>query len=265
MVHSLFADELRRTRELAGMSQADLATAMAYSVSAVAMVETGRRPPTKDFSDHADTALKTDGLFGRIRQWSLRQRAQPEWFTAYRDIEDQATTIRAFNPLVVYGLVQTEAYARAQLRSDDPEATESRVAARMERQRDIFDREKPPSVTVLLDEAVLYRNITGGAPDGNRVMHDQLIRLTEGPGSVQIVPASAATPLGLDGAFELARLDGREVAYVETPLLGFVLDQAEYAQQAGERWTALVAEALPLRQSRELIAKVAQERWKIDS
>lgn len=254
-VSSFFATELRRARQAAGLSQEQLGTATNYSGSYVAQMETERKPPKPDFVKRADDVLATGGLLARILEELLLKEVTPEWLKPWFIIEQSATALRAYNPLVVYGLLQTEDYARELLTSDDPDRTDSRVAARMERQQ-LLARDKPPSVVVLLDEAVLRRRV-GSA----EVMHEQLQHLTTVRASVQIVPQDAQTYLGLAGSFEIASYDGREVAYLDAPDHGFVIDSAEILSRLKERWEILRAEALPLRQSRRLILEVA-ETWK---
>jgi hypothetical protein len=81
---------------------------------------------------------------------------------------------------------------------------------------------------------------------------------------VQVVPYGADTYLGIDGSFWLAAVDGREYVYVHTPARGFVLDGAEIVSDVRRRWDVLRGEALPARQSRELIMRVA-ETWRCQS
>jgi transcriptional regulator with XRE-family HTH domain len=58
--------ELRRAREAAGMSQAQLAEKINYAPSFISMVETADRLPKKDFAQACDKALDTRGLLTRI-------------------------------------------------------------------------------------------------------------------------------------------------------------------------------------------------------
>jgi transcriptional regulator with XRE-family HTH domain len=251
MSHALFAEELVRAREAAGMTQKELADAINYSPSTVAMVETCRRLPKQDLAERCDEVLKTGGLLGRIRRHSLRVEALPEWFRAWSGIEQQATTIRTYQPTIVPGLLQTEGYARALLRDDE------RVMARMDRQA-ILRQEDAPTVVAIIDESVLGRVI--GSPE---VMHDQLQRLADPAAVVRVhvLPADAETHMGVDGSFVLATLDGRTIGYADTPLHGVTREDPEVVSGARERWEALMIEALPHRQSRDLILKVA-EQWK---
>lgn len=244
---SLFGSELRRARESHGWSRERLAEEINFSTSLIEKVEAGSKSPSESFAEAADESLGTEGLLRRIRRHIQRQDAMPEWFRSWPDIEEQATTLRLFELVIVPGLVQTEGYARALLDSDD------KVAARLARQ-DIFAQDHPPEVVIVLDEAALRRKI-GSA----ETMQEQLKHLMQVPACVQVLPADAGTYLGVDGSFTLATLDGREVAYVQNPARGFVLDDPEIASKLGRRWDTLRGEALPQRQSQQLIMKAAEE------
>lgn len=252
---SLFGSELRRAREAMGMTREQFADAVNYSLSLVEKIELGKKFPSEEFTDKSDTVLKLDGLLRRIREHALKEAATPTWAQPWFDLLQQATTLRTYNPQVIHGLLQTEAYARAQLRTDDPEQTESRVRARMQRQQELLAQEKPLKLVVLLHESVLRRNL-----GGKDVMREQLQHLIDCPAIVQVVPAGSELSLGLDGAFEIATMDdGRELAYAETPLEGFVVAKPVVVSQARDRFEALRAEALPRQQSIELIQKVMEE------
>lgn len=253
---SLFGEELRHQREARGWTQEAASAELRYSQSLIAQIEAGRRLPSKDFAERVDAVFHTDGLFARIRKHVIMFAALPEWFRPWHDLVLQARVLKLFNPLVVPGLLQTEAYARAHLSSPDIEAAEAKVQTRLARRREIFEREQAPIIVhVILAESVLHRLV--GSP---KVMSDQLMHLAQCPAAVQILPDNAATYLWLDGPFEIATIDGRDTLYVETPVRGFVLDSPEDVRQTTERWEALLAEALPVRQSTEIITKGA-EAW----
>lgn len=238
------------------MSQAQLATATFVSKSTVAMVETCQRTPTKDFAVAADKALGTDGRFQRMLERLLRAEVTPEWFRPWVDYEREAVEIRWYEPLLIPGLLQIEEYARAVLRRDDMEQTDSMVAARLERQ-EVIER---ASVAAIIEEGVLRRQM-----GGQEVMNRQLKHLASVRSVVHILPTDTETNRHLDGSFALAVVDGTEIAYVDTPARGFVLDHREVVSHVRQRWEILAAEALPRRQSRELILRVAEEQWKTES
>lgn len=233
------------------MTQEQLAAKMYVSKSLVAMVETCQRPPRRDFATAADDALGTEGRFDRMRENLLRGEATPEWFRPWVDFEREATEIIFFQPLLVPGLLQTEGYARALLEGGSPDQAENLLAARMERQQ-VLDT---ANVSVVVDEPVLHRQI--GGPE---VMHRQLRHLADTSAVVQVLPSDAETYAHLLGAFTLASVDGAKIGYVETPGRGYVVDTAEVVSKIQRRWDIIRGEALPRRQSRELILEVA-ESW----
>ena len=159
------------------------------------------------------------GFFTRFyddsHQW---EGPYPRWAEDWMRAENEAVTLRIWQPLIIPGLLQTAEYARALFlgdRSDlGDDALDRLVAARLERQR-IFDRDDPPHVSVLLDESVLHRLI--GTP---QVMHDQLVRVAEMSArshiSVQVVPGSVGAHPGLAGAFMIAGCEDKpDIMYID--------------------------------------------------
>ena len=72
-------------------------------------------------------------------------------------------SLRSFEPLVVPGLLQTEDYARAVLRTRvkvTDEEIDEMVSARIERQS-ILAQDKPPMLWSIVDEGVLRRPVGG--------------------------------------------------------------------------------------------------------
>lgn len=250
-----FADELRRARESANLTQEQLGAAINFAKSTVAMVETCQRQPKADFAKAVDKALGTDGRFERIREKLLTATATPDWFRPWVDYEREATVLRSYELAFIPGLLQTEEYARAVLVNS--EDVDSVAAARMERQQ-ILSRKKPPQFVAIIDESVLWRPLGGSG-----VMHRQLRRLAEAASQwiIQVVPqASGYYYPGLDGPLVIATVDGRDVVYTPTGLRGYIIDSPEAVAEAKQRWDAIRAEALSKRQSRDLIMEAA-ESW----
>src|ERR1022692_1813476 len=99
-VLAMFSEELRRARARAGLTQDQLAERIAYSPSLVAHVETGSRAPSADFAARTDEALETGGLLSRLQPF-VRSEAYPAWFRDWVEIEQEATTLRWFEPLLI--------------------------------------------------------------------------------------------------------------------------------------------------------------------
>jgi transcriptional regulator with XRE-family HTH domain len=261
---SLFADELKAAREQRGWSQADLAGQIPYSLSTISMVEALHRVPTRDLATHLDKAFGTPGTFARL-EGRLRDLPFPASFRPFAAYEAEATALYVFEHSLVPGLLQTPEYARAVL-ATRPNTAEDEidnlVAARLARQ-DVLTRDEPPAplLWALIDEGVLHRPV---APA--EVMHNQLARLAEmsrRPNvTVQVLPYSAGGHTGLLGAFTIADLGGNPgTVNVEDITDGRVFEDPGMVSRVTLRYKSLQSEALPKGASRELIARVAEERW----
>jgi transcriptional regulator with XRE-family HTH domain len=265
----VFGAELRYYRERAGLSQTDLAALVNISHDVISKIETGDRPPAKEFPERLDAVPQLDTRGGLTRIWGnlrkgLRHRAVPGWFQPWTHFEAQAATLRWYEPLLVPGLLQIEDYARAILAASPggkQDELDDQVGARMDRQAAALARAHAPQLWSVVDEGVLHRCI-GGA----KVMHDQLIHLadvSENPQTtIQVIPASAGAHAGLLGGFIIADLDGAaSMVYLETAAEGQIADSPAIVAHAMLRFDALRSEALPRAASRDLIMKVASERW----
>ncbi|MFY1691004.1 helix-turn-helix domain-containing protein [Plantactinospora sp. WMMB782] len=253
--------ELRILRTARGMTQEEFGKAIKYSGSHVSSVETGQRPPTEDYLDIVDRVCETGGLFSRMLARVNTLEIVHVWLRPWIEIERDAIVLKSYEPLVVPGLLQTEEYARALLRTGTlPEADlEPQVRARIDRQQ-VLDREKPPLVFAVLDEAVLRRPI--GGPAVMREQLDHLLVMAERPNvNIHIVPAATGAYVGLNGAFAIATLpDCRDLVYLDHQLQGLVSERPDDLLLVREAWEKVRGVALPVQQSIELIREVA-ETW----
>lgn len=251
---ALFGSELRRYREMAGLTQEQLGAKIQFSRSLVGDVERGEKRPDRAFAVACDRAMNTLDALAHLWDGLLKRSAYPSWFADWPLIEAKAVTLRWFEPQIVCGLLQTEGYARALLHGD-----EAVVAARLARREILTRAEPPPRLVCLLDEAVLHKQV-GGA----EVMREQLHHLAAAASprlSVQVVPSGTVHP-GDRGAFVIATLaDGEEVAYVETAARGLITTDREDLRTLGDSWEAIRAQALPVTMSVDLITRTAEERW----
>ena len=261
----VFGAELRFYRTRAALSQKDLAARATVSHDVISKIETGERPPAEDFPPRLDAVpeLDTRGALTRLREHLKKGHKQRlyGWFQQWADIEAQATVLRWYEPLVVPGLLQTEEYARAILsaRPDgNLEDLDGQVAARLARQA-ISGRTGAPQLWCILDEGVLRRAI-----GGSKVMRSQLYRLAEvaerPKTTIQVIRSGGAH--GLLGGFILADLGSKPpVAYLETAAEGQVTDSSSAVSHVALRFDRLRAQAESWAASRDLIRKVAEERW----
>lgn len=190
--------ELRRRRVLAGLTQDELGEKIHFSGKHVSAVELGIRPPKSDFLKAVDEALETGGLFTAIWEDLVKADSAPVWLREWIEHEREARLLRWFEPFLVPGLLQTEAYARAILEWGglfEPGEVDQRVSSRIERQA-ILSGPKPPQFFAILDEAVLHRSV--GDRDIMARQCEHLIACASRPHiHVQVVPYDVGGHAGL--------------------------------------------------------------------
>ncbi|MFI0355226.1 DUF5753 domain-containing protein [Actinomadura sp. 9N407] len=130
---------------------------------------------------------------------------------------------------------------------------EAAVEARMMRQ-EVLARQDPPLVWGLIDESVLYRQI-----GSTGVMYKQLDRLREAVEMphvmIRVVPHAAGFYLSLEGSFNSLSLETGELAFVEAPGGGRLIQGSTEVSEFRVRWDRIGASALPWDSSRDLIAQ----------
>ncbi len=268
-------NELRRLREEAGLTHAEVARQMEWSASKVSRIETGQsRAQTGDVRDLLDAYGVTDHETVEALVQLAREARRRGWWTRYSDVlgsgtfvglEAEATTINTFESMFIPGLFQTTDYAAALIRAEqarpDPDELNRRLSARMERQR-ILERPSPPAIWAVLDEAVISRPV-GGAD----VMHAQLQHLigisdrSNSPLTLQILPFSAGAHPGMWGPFvvlSFASPSDPPMVYLETATDGLYLEEPADVERYRLRFNHLVARALGPEDSRDLIAAVGR-------
>ena len=223
--------ELRRLRPPHVNTQRQVAEALDWSPSKVTRIESGA------VSLSVTDLLALLGFYGvadpeltaRLVELARRSRRARSPFAAFADtfspvalrffdFEHSASWIGDVELLVVPGLLQTEAYARAVLRVHgvDPGRVERFVASRRVRQQ-VLDRPDPPMLSVVIDESVLLRVI-----GGRTVMRAQLQCLrvaAQRPNvAIRVLPLARGDHVGLRGPFVLLRFTGTDdadVVYIE--------------------------------------------------
>lgn len=259
--------ELRRARVAAGFSSQDaLAAKLGFDRTVVAKAETGERPPTDEvLAAWCQACRLDDELFGRLVVLARRADGPvPTWFEDWLRAEGEAQSLRIWSPTLIPGLLQTAEYARALFLAEQSDtsddAIDALVAARLERQT-ILDRPDPPDVVVVLDEAVLHRLI--GSPP---VMHDALVHVAELSRRpyvvVQVVPACNGASAGLAGAFDIAAADGMPETLRMEGVEDQTVEKRSLVRKATVAFDRVRGDALPRDASRDLILKVADEKWK---
>jgi Domain of unknown function (DUF5753) len=113
----------------------------------------------------------------------------------------------------------------------------------------------------VLDEWVLNRQVADKAVMKAQLQH--LAQMSQRPNiTVEIVPSSTGSHMGLLGAFVIAEFEeAATIVYLETAAGGQIAEQPSMVSRVKLIFDALRSECLPRRTSRELIMKAVEERW----
>lgn len=196
--------------------------------------------------------------------WHRFRDVLPDWFSAFVSLEGAASTIRAYEPHYVPGLLQTEGYARAVLRAGMPHASDAEidrlVALRRERQA-LLTRPDAPLLWVVMDETVLRRPI--GGPEIMREQIDRLIECTANPGvRLQIMPFTAGPHPAMYGPFHIFRFPIPElpdIAYSESLVGAVYIDQRDDVSVFLEALDRMCAQAAPAQTTQTLLGGIRKE------
>ncbi|MFG2021124.1 helix-turn-helix domain-containing protein [Actinomadura geliboluensis] len=252
-----FGRQMRRLREAKGIKQETIAHLTQVSGPQVSKIENGKKRATRAFVECVDEYLEANGAL--INLWEdLNKDGHPVpiWFD-WPQIEADAVMLICWQHSVVPGLAQTPEYALAIVHGNQ-EAADLRIKRQSILTRD--DERGPAIVVFLIDEQVLYRQV--GTTETMSKQLEHLIEISMMPNiTVQVVLGSGEHD-GNMGAFVLATMEDRsEVAYAETAIRSITTDDPADLSVMARTLVDLRSRALTQEQSRELIRKVAQERW----
>lgn len=251
-----FGDELARLREMADLSQADLAKLLNVSKQQVGAVERGERRPTKQLAHDADTALDAHGRLQDL--WPGAKRSRPWWFEEYVHVEDQSQVISEFQPQTVPGLLQTRDYASCVLGATQPprpaQEQQAQLAERLERQR-IITRENPapPLLHFVVEEGALRRAV--GSAEVMRAQYEHLLTQAALPHvQLHIMPYDRGAHGALNGAFIVLRVSLTEsLVYAEVPDGGQIITDLQVVSDCIERFGVVRGMALSPQESMDFI------------
>ncbi|MEV1022170.1 helix-turn-helix transcriptional regulator [Streptomyces sp. NPDC050264] len=266
--------ELRRLRELKGMTAEEVAERLLVSQSKISRLENGRRSISqRDVRDLCGVyEVEDHRIVDSLMQMAKDSRQQGWWhsfgdipYSVYIGLETDAASLRVYDPQVVPGLLQTRGYAEALINGALPETTpqdiEKRVQVRMRRQERIQAPDNPLRLWTVLDEAALRRLV-----GGKNIMREQLEHLVEQSQlphvTVQVIPFEMGAHPGLNGQYAILEFPDAadsSVVYIEGVTSDLYLEKANDVQKYSVMYEHLRAQALNVEQSRQFISEIAKE------
>lgn len=250
----VLATELARLRALAGWTLADLSDKVMYDRAYLHKLETGVRLGSPEVIAALDTVYATGQHIADM--WDLaRQDAFRDKFKRFMDLEAKATMRYEYACATVPGLLQTEDYAREQLRVGRPrdeDELEEQVAARLGRQR-LLNGDNPVEFRAVLDETVLRRRLSDPVAWERQLQH--LLEASKRPNiTLQVLPFSAGVQDLLGGSLTILWLpDGTSTAYTEGAYSGDLVEDPADVEQYRLAYDLLRDSSLSPRDSVALI------------
>lgn len=237
---------LRKLRDEAGKSQADVAAASIVSEVTLWRIEGGttsvKWPIVKSLCELYGTDVETTYALIDLAKaskgtgWFERYGdAVPQRLGMYLGAEQAATRIRVYESELIFGTLQTAEYTRALFRGERPRDSAERidqlVEVRRERQDHFWSTRRPDKeLLVVLNEAALAREVGSRA-----TMRGQLVHLRELSGQdgveIKVLPWSAGAHPAIYGGctvFEFPHEEDPMVVYVESYMGGqFLTEDAD--------------------------------------
>lgn len=242
-----FGDTVKAFRKRAGLTQEQLGPLIRYSVQYIGSVEQGRRHPSTKFVDRTEEKLDAFGVIRIAAGQLMRRRGLAKWFRLWAELEERAIALNTYECRSVPGLLQTEAYARAQIRDvpplPTPEDAEARVVRRLGRQALL--RSTPfIAFSFIIEQSVIERQ-TGG-PEVTRELIDHLLECGRLPNvDLQIMPTMSPVHAGSDGTFCLLETEDHEwLGYSEGQKTGRVIYDPKDVSVLHQRYAKLRIQAL---------------------
>jgi transcriptional regulator with XRE-family HTH domain len=277
----LLGHEIAYMIQTAGLSQAEAAKLIETSPSRIATLLNGggtvspgdleRLARKLGFTDegYQESLIELRRDNHKRGYWITgHNRAYTEEMRLLVDLEKHADQIRSAQVEVVPGLLQCEAYVRAQHNEDFDTGglpLEDWIKARLVR-RDILDRPEPPMTQFVLSEGCVRQ--VWGDREVMREQIDHLIKLSKRPNvMIQLMPfdvpgrrVAIETPFTLVHVPSPGAAGPLELAYVESAA-GEIryLDERKALRAHEAVWVRLSNAALSFADSRKFLTEVAQD------
>jgi len=270
---------LRKIAERAGLTTYVLAAELGLSQGQISKIFNGKRKISqvnliKALALANATPEETDGLLRLLNPeggdldestWvAIRAVERDHMIGAVMAAEEEAKTITYFAALMVPGLIQTAAYARAQMEADGVSPADARrwVAERIGRRNILERRENPVHLVAYFHEGVL-RTVIGDIS----VMIEQLEYLIElqtklDNVTIRVVPfAAGKTPLQDGQRLVIESPDAAPLVHSDLHYVGLFLEDPALVERTTLQMAVLNEKALDAAKSAAFIANIISE-WR---
>ncbi|MFC5802084.1 helix-turn-helix domain-containing protein, partial [Streptomyces formicae] len=262
----LVADVARKLRVRKGWTQEQLGKEIGFSAAAVSAMETCAQPASDEMLVQLERVLGNGmEVFEQAREY-IRLEKYPPQFKDYVLLEQKALVLRMYALVVIHGLFQTEAYARALIGGGYPPLSEQRVEELVEARvarKALFDRQPVATIELVLEESALRRPI-----GSEEIMQEQLLHLTECAKRRNVTLQVLPMDCGLSGEHagdrgEMTLVETPEhdhLVYMETQDESLLIRDPGKVSTYAQRYARIRSQALTPRESLGLVERLVGEQ-----
>ncbi|OLF19040.1 helix-turn-helix domain-containing protein [Actinophytocola xanthii] len=268
------ARTLRRWREQSGYSVERAAAELLCGAGTISRMETGAsaeplrvKAALELYGAPTDLVLEMIEAAKQRRRRGVLRRPYHDFvsrpFAEYLDLENEAVELACFQSDIVHGLLQTEEYARALIRSAGeivaPAEVDKYLALRMDRQQRLLG-EDPLALRVVLVEGALYTQVGGVSVLREQLRH--VLDLVDEPTiAVRVLPFTAGGHSAVGCNFSVLTLPGPggpqpEVVFTENPMSFILQDDHAEVDRADRIYDRVWRMSLDTESSADMIARV---------
>lgn len=265
--------ELRQLRLAAGLKVQEAAEALECGQPKISQIENGKRGIRPlDLT----TLLNLYGVEDEQQRANLKRLAKDvhkvDWWSGqgpflhdalrdYLTLEADSQAVRAYEPVIIPGLLQTEAYMQEMFAVVSPsEQIQPLVETRMKR-KELLNDSLGYRVRTIIDAPALHR--IGGGPEIRRGQLQYLLDVGKRQNiNVQVLPLDATLPMEQYAPFTIFSLRGEppvDVVWLEHITGGTLLEQRADVQAYGKAWDELTAAAMSPSASQQYIRDLIKE------
>jgi transcriptional regulator with XRE-family HTH domain len=274
--HRRLIGDLKRLREAHGLSREQVAERIGSSETSIFRYEKGESRPQPGvvaamLDVYEVVGAERDELLEMARDarkrgwWHQHRQSLKPGFDSYIGLEAAASIVRTYEAQTVPGLLQTEAYARANIEATSidvlPAEVDERVDVRISRQDLITRSTDRVQIIAILDEAVLRRQV--GGPEAMRAQIRHLISMAAEPNVVMhVLPFAAGAHPGMDGPFVLLSFpepEDPDLVYLEQATSGLVPEEPGEVRRYTLMFGNLLGKALPAEDSVTFMTTITQD------
>jgi transcriptional regulator with XRE-family HTH domain len=274
------AAELHRLRDRTGLTGDQVADELGWSPSKISRIENARSGLSVSDTRKLLDLYRLEGTHRDELIDLARDASRRGWWEGYSDLpnglieiigmEAEATSAWNWEPQIIPGLLQTEAYAREvisgwqEFAKITPAAIDSRVEARLTRRQRLGD-EAPLRLWAVMDESVLSRRFGDNSVMRSQLQH--LIDISQLPNvTLKVLSLDGKQPVGT-GAFIYFRFPPAydivlgDIVWLEQLTTNIPVQQKDEVYQYELAFDELFSKSLPPPRSRDVIADAIKRKW----